>query len=478
MDHPDRLILRIVWTGVLAVAACVLLLLPLKAHAIGAVTPEDTFLWDHVSAFCPGSPAVFSSGTSFRGTIGAAQAAFAAGFATCSNNPTTGGTAVQPYICRFITNSGGFTICSTGRVKQATCPANSLVVGAGCQCASGFQPNPAGTACVPDPGNCAATLGKPLGSPGQELAVTTAGRVVPAIVCKAGCQYIPTGAYTDGLGSWGMKDGVWTFFGDSGFFLGNGVNCTGADPYSSGTPENPPQPVPVPLNPGSCPGSVNGVAVPGGVPCDTTGSNSGSSAAPPTTASSPAGAPPGGRDHSTETTCTGNTCTTTDRDSVNNPDGTTTTEEETRNESKDEFCANNPGDPNCKDRESAFGGSCGGFSCTGDAVQCAMAQEQHRRACEFFEPSGAAVELGLSQSGAARGADHPGNNQSITSFSGQLDRTDRLGGSCPGDRTFNLHGQVLTLPFTKACDAMSMLGSALVALSLLIAVGIVFKGNT
>lgn len=46
------------------------------------------------------------------------------------------------------------------------------------------------------------------------------------------------------------------------------------------------------------------------------------------------------------------------------------------------FCASNPSTPLCK--TSSWGGSCGAFACDGDAVQCAIAREQHTRNCALF----------------------------------------------------------------------------------------------
>ncbi|UXY14088.1 hypothetical protein N8I74_12240 [Chitiniphilus purpureus] len=53
----------------------------------------------------------------------------------------------------------------------------------------------------------------------------------------------------------------------------------------------------------------------------------------------------------------------------------------------DDFCKKSPNDEKCK---GAFSGSCdSGFLCKGDAVQCAIAREMHRRNCEDSkEPDG------------------------------------------------------------------------------------------
>lgn len=125
---------------------------------------------------------------------------------------------------------------------------------------------------------------------------------------------------------------------------------------------------------------------------------------------------PDGTSTNTEskTTCENGVCkttnTTTTKDAAGNTTSTSTSSSTT---SQREYCASNKastvcaatnGDKNpsdkdgsdkgeekcegddCEDKPGKFEGSCmAGFTCEGDALQCAQTREQHRRNCELFE---------------------------------------------------------------------------------------------
>lgn len=234
-----------------------------------------------------------------------------------------------------------------------TCPANSFGPnGSGlCTCDGGFQPDAAGTACVPPPDACVPTLAKPLGAAGQEFQYPVAAKVVPTRVCSGGCGYIPTGAAGSGAALWTKLGTTYTYVARSAAdWIGDGVSCTPAPVGSPGTPpETPPQPDPTPPPPGQCKGTVNGVEVV--VPCDGTSSSSGTSGAGSGSSGSTTGAgnggPAGSSTTGSETTCTGSSCTTTTTTTTQNGDGTSTTTTETKNEEKGDYCAEHPGSPQC-----------------------------------------------------------------------------------------------------------------------------------
>ena len=117
----------------------------------------------------------------------------------------------------------------------------------------------------------------------------------------------------------------------------------------------------------------------------------------------------------TKTTCEKGVCTTTTTTTNKDASGnTTSTSSSSSSSSQSSYCAANKsssvcaamnGDKNpdnkdgsnkgegekcegedCKDKPGKFEGSCmAGFTCEGDALQCAQAKEQHRRNCELFE---------------------------------------------------------------------------------------------
>lgn len=148
------------------------------------------------------------------------------------------------------------------------------------------------------------------------------------------------------------------------------------------------------------------------------------------------------------------------------------------------FCQENPTADICK--PSSFSGACaGGFTCSGDAVSCAMAREQFNRNCQVFD-----LDTPLSSKGrdyVGWGSQptppgHPGasaNIQNTTFAFSSLISMSSLGfnASCPNDRTFSGGGASFVIPFSQLCAPMQILGQVMVAICLLGSVAIVFRGG-
>jgi hypothetical protein len=165
------------------------------------------------------------------------------------------------------------------------------------------------------------------------------------------------------------------------------------------------------------------------------------------------------------TTCIGDVCTTT------KPNG------DKEEKPKDQFCAENPDSPLCVKGE--FAGTCGaGFTCKGDAIQCAIGQEQHRRACKLFDdesPESALYNANKGKTGNQTG-DLPGNE--TISLAGRIDSSDALAAGSAGvsDLNVTVWGQSITLPFSMINPYLVHLGNILLAVSFLLAVRIVARG--
>ncbi|CAN7252172.1 hypothetical protein LJR074_001067 [Acidovorax sp. LjRoot74] len=119
-----------------------------------------------------------------------------------------------------------------------------------------------------------------------------------------------------------------------------------------------------------------------------------------------------------------------------------------------------------------------GFSCEGDAIQCAIAQEQHRRACKLFDDE--SPESKLYQDNKGKEGNQTGNlpgNETV-SFLGRISMNDLFGGGgqCTNDVNVVVMGQAITLPFTKICPAIAVIGNIMVAVSLLLAARILTRG--
>lgn len=293
----------------------------------------------------------------------------------------------------------------------------------------------------------------------------------PLKACASGC--LIEGSYSGSSGSMGTV--IWGPYKDLG------LACSSAPAAPSTLP------------PGRCPGQVNGVDVPGGVPCGTTTTppRTTTTPAPSDPASAPAGAPPGSTT-TTTTTCGVNSCNTTTTTTTTTapagsgsgsgsggsgsgqPPGTTQTTTETTTESKDSFCSKNPADPQCKKPDPAFGGSCDATTCSGDAVECAIAREQYKRNCELFNATDASARGLAAATAGDQPGDHPGAHKSVVEL-GTFDQTNILPGGCPPDVAVPVsHFGSVTLPFSKLCGPAETLGNVLVAITALACIGIVF----
>lgn len=120
------------------------------------------------------------------------------------------------------------------------------------------------------------------------------------------------------------------------------------------------------------------------------------------------------------------------------------------------------------------------MACEGDAIQCAIATDQIKRNCQWFDDAATALlkETGdAAMNGQLQPADHPyttATSQSV-SFGSQLDQLDRLGGGCPVDVSVTVMDKAVSLPFSSMCGPLGMLGNLLVGLTALWCVAIVFK---
>lgn len=129
---------------------------------------------------------------------------------------------------------------------------------------------------------------------------------------------------------------------------------------------------------------------------------------------------------------------------------------------------------------SSFGGSCkSNFTCEGDAIQCAIAKEQHIRACKMFDDPSDESQLYDQHKGKEGNQtdDLPGNDTVSLSGGGMIDTSDALGGgSCIADKTVTVWNRSVTLPFSQVCADLAMFGNLLVAVSMLLAGRIVTRG--
>lgn len=127
-----------------------------------------------------------------------------------------------------------------------------------------------------------------------------------------------------------------------------------------------------------------------------------------------------------------------------------------------------------------WGGTCeAGFQCTGDPVQCAQAQAAYALACSMktdrdnvaVKEAGEALAAAGSSPDGGWGAAGSTRSFALSSFMGQTFGPD---GGCVSDVSVSAAGQSFVLPFSEYCGVLTGLGLAGNAISMVIAIGIVF----
>ena len=355
----------------------------------------------------------------------------------------------------------------------ARCPSNSTQSGNSCICNSGFNENN-GQCIAPTPCDGLANFCTSVKGPGGfwnfEGKVNVSDTLcLPSpdhASCSKGCSADPAGmgvAYQKSDGSW---------------HTGQELNFPGSVCDNAMMPQE--KPVVSPSNCAGDWGNVNGVDV-----CLPSKAAEGDKKK--TEEKNPDGS---STETNTSTKCENGKCTTTStttgKDSQGNPTGGVGSSSTT--ESEVDYCAKNPKSSVCaalyggknpsgndegkeEKEKSAFGGACGSFSCDGDAIQCAMAREQHERNCKLFDS-----ESDPTFAKALDGTDGKNANAMKSDAQqvniGNFDQSGLGWGSgCPADPLIplNFGGEYseFSIPFSRICGPLNILSLAGVGITLL-----------
>lgn len=195
--------------------------------------------------------------------------------------------------------------------------------------------------------------------------------------CNSGCSMLLQSGWYDKTAN--------TTFGN---WSQTGSVCTAGEP-SVLSANDPKVEAAKQCTPGTCPGTVNGQSV--CVPCDKsketgTGTKTESSSTTASGASTPGASSTSSESTSTRTECSNGSCTTSETTTVTGPNGDKTEKTTNTTEPQSDYCTRNPKADVCKGTESSWGGSCeSGFTCDGDAVQCAQARASYELRCKITE---------------------------------------------------------------------------------------------
>ncbi len=383
---------------------------------------------------------------------------------TCSlPRRCTSPAVLEGTVCATYTCPNGYNLSGTNCVPVApgTCPTGKVYKNNACACPS--SRDEATEAGVPEVVQNAAS-----GFPSNPACVSGCSFSVAWQVCAT-----RTGQPRQ---CWGEVTGA------------SGSTCT--PPATDGPGSTPPNdPVRDCIDKGMTYGTVNGVGT--CLPVGTPGT--------PTTATGPTGTTtttnPDGSTSTTTTqttrdcnslgTCTDTTTTTTTtRNAQGQVTGTTTSTSSTTQPPGTRglpgATGGGMGDDPADEDPSSFGGSCGGFTCSGDAIQCAIASEQHRRNCETLgartNATQAATDQAVNDAVAGTGL---GENflPRTTVDMATINTGERINaGSCPGSQTISTPVGAFTLDLGFLCSPLQWFGWIILAASLLVAGRITFEG--
>lgn len=349
-----------------------------------------------------------------------------------------------------------------------SCPGGGSLSGANCvgasDCPAGQTRNSVGICAVDCGSKAGDTVPNTTPTAGYRRATFGASAAAngscPMVFNVGGCTAYTTGYQNDGPGTACYYDA----------FQYAGTEYEGAN-----SPVNPPS------SPGSdapnnlCPGTVNGVEV--WLPCGNTSKQ--------TTSTSWTKDAEGNVTGTTETTTTttttagGGVTTTTETVTKDAEGNVTGSSGGTKEGERDSFCKENPSATICK--QTSWAGSCPAFSCDGDAVMCAIAQEQHKRDCELdaaAQPTSGLV--GEAKDALAGTADPTGEafrDPSPLSLPSGFGTTDLLpGASCPGPWNVSVLSTTFAVSVDPVCDLADLIRPLIIAFSLVLGVRIAFSG--
>jgi len=363
----------------------------------------------------------------------------------------------------------------TAPTCPAACPNNAVGSGSPlvCTCSLGFAANVGASACNSTSAATAAGLAA-LNAAGAPL-VTAAGSTPSLKACYNGVTVVGTGA------AGGIKSGVSTGFEIYGPFTSDGSACD-STVTSSAAGES----AASSANPGNCVGSWGSVDL-GSGPHDVCVPTPPLMASPTVSGTSSStvtgtGATANGVTTAGSTSCTGAVCTTTTTSTTvtNGVSGTPVTS--TKSVDQPSFCSSNPNDPACSQNKSSFGsGGCGSPpSCSGDAIQCAIAAQTFATQCALTTaPTEIDVATAAFNDGIKKTGDQTDSITDKVNITSDNFSTSAFFGSQAGAADVSVampYGGSLTIPMGTLNTWLRNLGFVLRAVSFLIAVRIVGRG--
>lgn len=126
-------------------------------------------------------------------------------------------------------------------------------------------------------------------------------------------------------------------------------------------------------------------------------------------------------------------------------------------------------------QKNVINAACGAFTCSGDAIQCAMAKDQFELHCKLAQEQNAQLDIGQKMiDGTDNSVPNPADVANRSTFSiGSLDMSSPYAARCPDDVVFSVMGKSSTLPLSLWCPYLTLIGNVFMALSLVSAAKII-----
>jgi len=361
------------------------------------------------------------------------------------------------------------TQTNVAQVGFAQCPAHSTWNGSSCVCNGGYTES--GGVCIVQ--TCTVgdtqqlTVFTGYDTNGDGVADSGAGNIWTTQRASGGCAYAPD--INTPVSSCFAYSGAPTKLYCTITYKGTGQVASGQAGPDTPDPTNP------------CPsgmtlGTMNNIPM-----CLTSGGPTTLPPAPSTTGTTTNTVTNPDSSTTTTTTVTNNNSTTTTTTNCNADKtvcSTNTTTQQTGgapgqagDTDQAQFCRDNPTSPMCKATpQSAWSGACSTFTCDGDAVQCAIAQEIHKRNCTLFDTTTDLSTLGTQ---VATGADpladtfpFHASQRTTENMTNMFDQTRHWSAQCPQDFQVTLSGAAVTVPLSSLCTPLQWMGVLCVAMTL------------
>lgn len=400
-----------------------------------------------------------------------------------AGNPGYGYAAAATTTPHYCIDTNGYTDTRASATSTSSCPANSTLTSGSCTCNTGYSA--LNGQCV---ASCTAHSGQNFSTGFYDMG-TSPTAMPQHSGCDGGCGTSFNGTFPV---SRALVGGVYHYFGQ-GSFVYDGSVCSGGTPSTSSAGASTPAPT---CASGQSMGQVNGQTVclgSGGTP-----TNPNTSPTPSTKTTTPTVTNPDGSttQTSTQQNPDGSTTTTTTNTATN---GTVTTSSTTTNpdgstqDPMKGFCQQNPSSPMCKGQDAfcqanpnsimckdhTFSGSCAATSCSGDAIECAIAQEQAKRNCVLFDTTTPMSDLG---NNVASGSDPQqssintmlaGTSTDVSTVFTTAQGSRWLGSADIPDVNITALGHSYVIPMSNWSNLFRTMGYILVSVSLVIAVRMV-----